>query len=657
MGRGQGRAGRTWIGAVAALGVMTVGVLAGCTGGPPGPQDTADALAAALTSGDFGDVAFAAGDPTQVTEERKAVFAGLAPWEPAVRVESVATDKGDDSKATATLAYTWDVDASPNDWTYSTHAALTRVDDDWQVTWSSFVLAPDLVEGETLGVRRVTAERADVLGAGGAVLVEPRAVSRIGIDKTRVDAAGLDAVARGLAAALGMDPDAYATRVAEAGPKAFVEAIVVRATDQSYDVPALAALPGVNVVADELPLAPTRTFARPVLGTVGDATAEIVDASKGAVVAGDLTGLSGLQRQYDAQLRGLPGLTVVATTAAGATRELFHVEPTAGQPLQTTIDPVLQQSAEDILAPVGPASAIVAIRPSTGDVLAVASGPGGGGLSTATVGSYAPGSTFKVVSALALLRHGSTVDTPMSCTPTVTVDGREFANYPGYPSNRLGDIPMRTALANSCNTAFISAGDQVAQTDLVSAAASLGLGGDPTLGFAAFMGSVPGDSTGTEHAASMIGQGRVEASPLAMATVAASVVQGARVTPHLVAPAATADDPTPAPVATDGATAGAGGAPAVDAAPLTADEATALRSMMRGVVTEGSAGFLADVPGAEVIAKSGTAEFGTGDDLSNHVWMIAGQGDLAVAVFVEVGDFGTTTAGPLLEAFLRAAAG
>ena len=75
---------------------------------------------------------------------------------------------------------------------------------------------------------------------------------------------------------------------------------------------------------------------------------------------------------------------------------------------------------------------------------------------------------------------------------------------------------------------------------------------------------------------------------------------------------------------------------------------------MRGVVTEGGATFLQDVPGDEVAAKTGTAQFGEAGNLQNHVWMIAIQGDLAVAVFVDVGEYGSTTAGPLLEQFLPA---
>jgi cell division protein FtsI/penicillin-binding protein 2 len=77
--------------------------------------------------------------------------------------------------------------------------------------------------------------------------------------------------------------------------------------------------------------------------------------------------------------------------------------------------------------------------------------------------------------------------------------------------------------------------------------------------------------------------------------------------------------------------------------------------MLRGVVTSGSGSLLADVPGPPVIAKTGTAEFEADGNVLTHAWMIAAQGDLAVAVFVDRGESGSRTAGPILEAFLRAA--
>ncbi|GEL98469.1 penicillin-binding transpeptidase domain-containing protein [Cellulomonas terrae] len=639
--------------------VTVVAGLAACSAEPPNPDSATAALASALASGDFTEAPFSGGaaDVSAATAARTAAFEGLAPWEPQVAVVSTTIDEKDKDLATVTLGYTWDVDESDADWTYETHAKLARDDEDvWHATWSPSMLAPDLAEGEVLTVQKARADRANVLGAGGAVIVEPRLVHRLGIDKTQVAPPEQEAAARALASALRMDPEAYVAKVAAAGEKAFIEAITVRDGDPGYDVAGLAALAGVNDVTDMLPLAPTRQFARPILGTVGPATAEIIEKSDGAVSDGDLTGLSGLQRQYDAQLRGLPGLTITASQPDGAApRRLYVVEPTPGTPLTTTFDVGLQGAAEAVVATVGPASAIVAIRPSTGDVLAAASGPGGEGMSTATLGQFAPGSTFKVATALALLRSGLSAESDTTCPATVSVDGRTFTNFPEYPTDKLGTIPLATAFANSCNTAFISARDAANQDALIDAAGSLGLDPHAALGFPAFLGDVPADSDGTDHAASMIGQGRVLASPLGMATVAASVARGQTVVPRLVVPAEGAATPSP----TDDATAAS--EEPTDArrptVPLTADEAATLRQLMRGVVTEGGATFLLDVPGDEVAAKTGTAQFGEAGNLQNHVWMIAIQGDLAVAVFVDVGEYGSTTAGPLLEQFLRAAQG
>ena len=655
--RMQARVRARGLAAVLALLALGASGLTACSADRPGPEKAAQALAEGIASGDLAGVTFAAGSPDVATinQVRTDAFAGLAPWTPSVEVGTAVIDPKDENAATVELSYTWDVGAGS--WTYTTTARLARdAEDAWRTTWLPSLLAPDLVDSETLTVERVAAERATVVGTGGTPIVEPRPVVRVGVDKTRVDAAGQDAAARALAGALDMDADAYAAKVAGAGAKAFVEAIVVRADDAAYDTAALGSITGVNLVSDTIPLAPTRTFARPVLGTVGEATAEIVEQSEGAIVAGDQTGLSGLQRQYDAQLRGLPGATIRATSTDGAAvRELFHVEPIAGTPLETTLDVDLQTTAEQVLSAVTPASAIVALRPSTGEVLAVASGAGGEGMSTATLGQYAPGSTFKVVSTLALLRSGLTPDSTVTCPTSITVDGRAFENFPGYPTEHNGDIPLSTAFANSCNTAFIGARDQATQPALVDAAGALGLVPDASLGFASFLGAVPEQAEGTAHAASMIGQGQVLASPLGMATVAASVSAGHQVVPVLVHPVeGAAPDATTA--ATAAATTAATTSAGADATPLTAAEAESLHALMRGVVTDGGATLLQGVPGEPVAAKTGTAQAGEGDALHNHVWMIAIQGDLAVAVFVETGEYGSTTAGPLMDAFLRSAA-
>ena len=173
---------------------------------------------------------------------------------------------------------------------------------------------------------------------------------------------------------------------------------------------------------------------------------------------------------------------------------------------------------------------------------------------------------------------------------------------------------------------------QSAARGALAAAATLGLGIDHDLGFPAYFGSVPQPETDTEAAASLIGQGRVLASPMAMAAVVASVQEGATVVPTLVE--GYTDDPPEG------------------AAPLTKGEAEALRSMLREVVVSGSGRGLADLPGP-VLAKTGTAEFERDGEVLTHAWIVAAQGDLAVAAYVEVGESGSRTAGPLVEALLR----
>ncbi|MCL2455410.1 MAG: penicillin-binding transpeptidase domain-containing protein [Micrococcales bacterium] len=384
---------------------------------------------------------------------------------------------------------------------------------------------------------------------------------------------------------------------------------------------------------------------RAVLGTVGEASARIAEQSGGAIVAGDLTGLSGLQRQHDEQLRGVPGWEVRATAHDGAERVVFRADPVPGADLRTTIDPALEKTAADLLAEETSVSALVAIRPSTGELLAVASGPGGGGLSTATVGRYAPGSTFTIVSALALLRSGLSVDATVPCLPSVTVDGKAFANSSGYPASATGPISLTTAFARSCTTAFSGAGERLTDADLVAAARSLGLDHESEAGFGAFLGSLPDGTDAAGRAAVMVGQGQVLVSPLGMATVLATVSAGQTVSPRIVADAPV----TVSPVNRQGGT----GAVAV---PLTTDETVALRALLRASAERTPE--LSALVGDDLLAMTGTAELVTADGtVVDRVWTMAATGDLAVVVFVEVGDLETVTAESIMAAFLAAAAG
>lgn len=618
---------------VAAL-VLTVTSLAACTDAdePTGPdaQEAVDALAAGLESGDLAEVVFTE-PPADASAELAEVVEGMGEVEPVVVAGEA--DEGEGT-ATAQLRWTWPI--AGDEWTYTTDVELTEGADAWEVTWERALVEPHLKPGSVLDITPIGGVRGPIIGAGGVALVTERPVVRFGIDRSQVPKPVAVASAGRLARLVGIDAAPYVAQVEAAGDQAFVEAIVFRRDDvpvevaQGYD-----ALRGALAVQDDIPLAPTREFAAPILGTVGPVTAEMIDEEPERYAIGDVAGLSGLQARYDEELQGVDGAVVNAVAPDGGERELFRVAAQPGPALELTLDERLQSLAERLLADVGPSSALVAIKPSTGAILAAANGPGTDGYNTATYGQIAPGSTFKSVSSLALLRAGLTPDSPVACTDSVVVDGKRFENYDDYPSGALGTIPLRTAIANSCNTAVIAQRGELGDRDLAAAAASLGLGIDHDLGFPAYFGQVEPPASETAAAADLIGQGTVLASPMAMATVIASIQAGETVVPRLVK---SVEVSVPD-----------------EAEPLSRQEAAQLRGLLRAVVTSGSGTGLLDVPGPQVIAKTGTAEFERDGDLLTHAWMIGAQGDLAVAVFVDLGSSGSGTAGPILEAFLRGA--
>ena len=669
--------------ALALVGLVLGASLVACDDGRAGAESAAKQLATAVSALDVGSVAFEGKESGAANDQLKEIFKGMDPVKPAVESGQLTMEA---ATATVPLNYSWKIGSG--EWKYTTSAEFKKSGDKWLTVWNPATLVPELAEGEIVYSATHTPARADILGAGDVPLVTYRPVVNVGIDKPALGGADPADSATKLAQLVGVDPAAYAQQVQASGPEAFVAAITLREDGRTITDGQIGEIPGARAVRDFLPLAPTRTFARALLGTAAEANAEQIEKSNGALKAGDTTGTGGLQQQYDAQLRGSDGIQVFAEKAGLTAEEkqtlpdegrrvLFQTEIKVGTPLKTTLDPKLQQLAEDVLGKVGPASAIVALRPSSGAVLAAASGPGSNGYDTAMLGQYAPGSIFKMVDSLAMFRNGMTPDSKVDCPSTLTVDGRTFKNAEGYPASSLGSVTLRDAFAHSCNTAFINARDTVSQAQLESAATSLGVAVEaPALGAAAFLGSVPGDSAGTEHAASMIGQGKVLLSPLAAAIMAGSVAKGAPVAAQLVlnpnegvtspgaestatAGTGTAGTPPAAPpsgdATTDTATPSASVPAATVGTPVTAAEAASLADMMRAVVTSGHAGFLASVPGEPVGAKTGTAEFGNDTPPKTHAWIVAVHGDLAVAVFVEDGGLGATTSGPLLKEFLTQA--
>lgn len=571
-------------------------------------------ITAGLSSGELSDDDFLVpGGQPPASEQVAKVYAGMGSLRPTVTLVSEPQSQRP-GEMRAELAWSWVVHEGKAAWEYTTPLDLTREGDTWRARYHPGLVVPGLADGEALRANRLSTKRGSVLGEGGEPIATNTAAWRLGIDKTTTNVTTAVASARKLAELLGQDPDALAARVEKAGPRAFIEARLLRQHDPADQELARKAQAwiGVRAVPTTFPLGRTSSFLRPILGVVGDATAEQVEKSGGTIRPGDLVGRGGLQEARNHVLAGTTGFVVSVVEPGGDTREQFRVAALDGSDVWTTINVPLQEKAEALLAPIGSASALVVLRPSDGAVVAAASGPGSQGLSTATLGQYAPGSTMKLVTALAMIRAGATADTMVECSDGYVVDGYRFDNWAGYPAGMLGQVRLRDAFAWSCNAAFLAQADALGVDELADAAASLGLTGEPNLVAGGFLGRVPTDGTPAEKAGAMIGQGRVLASPLGMATVAASIAAGHTVSPMLV------DEPgrqvTPPPT------------------PLTEAEASVLRELMRAVVTDGTAkplGVLGDVG-----AKTGTASWGPAP-VKYHGWVVVTRGDLAVAAFIE----------------------
>ncbi|MDN5732456.1 MAG: penicillin-binding protein, partial [Yaniella sp.] len=609
--------------------------------------------------------------------------AALAAYPATVSLDSVVEDDADELTATADYTVTWNLsdgteaedaaeasdapvesDATSEDhWSYTTQATLVWDDEAeaWEPQLAAETLVPGLAEGGRVDVAVAPAQRGKILDTQDVPLATERPVQRIGIDKTHLlnelavdgeeptddevsEAAAESATA--LAEALDLDTDTFIDRVQAAGDRAWVEFIVLRDDDET-DIPSdqITEIPGAVAREDTMVLGPTATFARSLLGSYGEPSAEQVENSDGEMTAGTPTGLSGLQHTYNEELSGTNGLEITVDNADVSTEDLpdsdpveFSRESEDGTAITTTLDTRIQELAEETIGDSDVLAGLVAIRPSDGHILAAADGPEDTSWPLAMQGSYAPGSTFKIVTALAMLRNGMDAESTVECPETINVGGTEISNFDGYPSDHLGEITLADAIAQSCNTSFVGQFEDISPQQEHDAATALGLVEDPIVGYdGAFLGSVPTDVEGTQHAAGLFGQGLVQTSPLGMATVAASVSAGETVSPVLVS------DPSVDPTENENL---------LGNTPLTEDEAAQLRELMSGPVETGTVPILQDVPGAPVLAKTGTAEYvSEGEDLA-HTWIMALHGDLAVSLFFHEGFAGAQTNGPVLKEFL-----
>ncbi|KEG41734.1 penicillin-binding transpeptidase domain-containing protein [Streptomyces althioticus] len=344
--------------------------------------------------------------------------------------------------------------------------------------------------------------------------------------------------------------------------------------------------------------------------------------------------LDTLRQKYGDKAGGSPAveLSIRHTTDEADTPLLTLAEGEPGK-LRTTLSAGVQAAAEKAVKDY-PESSVVALKPSTGEVLAVANNRGDG-FNAAFQGQVAPGSTMKIITAAMLIDNGVTsMNGPAPCTDTATWQSQTFKNLTGMEPNE--GATLANSFLRSCNTAFIKLIDEKPIDDASltrEAQERFGLGRDDwKTGIASFDGSVPA-SGGPDRAANAIGQGQVQMNPLNMASVTATAVTGAFRQPYLVSPELD-------------------GRQLAQAKGLPGGTSAQLKEMMRLTATQGTAQKAMSGLGGDIGAKTGSAE--VDGNATSDSWFTGFRNDVAAAAMAQQGGHGGDAAGPIVAAVLRA---
>ncbi|MEV0925121.1 penicillin-binding transpeptidase domain-containing protein [Streptomyces spongiicola] len=335
------------------------------------------------------------------------------------------------------------------------------------------------------------------------------------------------------------------------------------------------------------------------------------------------TGESGVETWIEPADADAPNRTLL-TLARGRTKKL-----------QTTLDADVQAAAEQAVKKYDRAS-VVAVRPSTGEISAVANSPAGG-FNVAMEGAQAPGSTMKIVTAAMMLEHGLVggPTSPVECPKEVTWSGRTFHNNKNFS---IANGTFRDSFRRSCNTFFMKALGPLNAKGVEDIALSqtarkyFGLGGVWSIGIVSTDARIP-VSTGPETAASYIGQGKVTMNALSVASLSATVKNGAFRQPVIVPREMIKGELT-------------------TARPLPGNMAAILRSLMGAAATDGTAAKAMSAVSGDKGAKTGSAEVDGQSD--SNSWFTGYADDLAAGSVVQSGGYGSGPAGSVVASVLNA---
>jgi peptidoglycan glycosyltransferase len=361
---------------------------------------------------------------------------------------------------------------------------------------------------------------------------------------------------------------------------------------------------------------------------------EVKDGAPGTV--GDLVGGSGLEEGLQTRLAGKPDELLDVVTKKGRTlRTLGTHAGHPGRDAKTTLDVNIQRAATDAYGPtVGGA---VVMQPKTGDILAVVTsaeldpnnwvGVPLDPFNRALSGLYPPGSSMKVVTSSAALDTGTVTASTQLTGP------QEYKGVRNFESESFASLDFATALKFSVNTAFAQVAEKLGAKRMKHYADAFGFNRVPTMPLHAATSSFPLPLDEGDLLWSAVGQAQVVATPLEMASVAATVANGGmRMEPRILL----SDRPA-------------------GSRAMSRRSAATLTTLMEGVV-QGGTGTAAQIPGVAVAGKTGTAEVDVNGVRKNHAWFVcfapAGNPTLAVSVVSELGGVGGVVAAPLARGIL-----
>jgi Penicillin binding protein transpeptidase domain/NTF2-like N-terminal transpeptidase domain len=562
--------------------LVAVVALSGCTPRPEGPNPTAEKYFHALSTGDTATAAQLSDDPKEARGALNSAWAGLQ----ATHLDAqILSSKYAEDTGNVGYRFTWHLPKNRT-WTYDGNLQMARDEGRWRVRWNTTGLHPRLGEHQMFALRADPPRRASVNELGGSDVLAPGYVYHYTLDATQAGG-NLMGTVQAIVDVLHpfnnalVDPQLLAEQASSAAQP--VDLVTLHPDDHDKVLQAIGRLPGI-VITPQPDMLPTDPHFAPA----------VVGAVKKAVID---------------QLDGQAGWRVVSVNQNGVDVAVLHeVEGSPAPSVSITLDRVVQNAAQRAVDSRGGKAMIVVIKPSTGEVLAIAQNGGADadGL-IATTGLFPPGSTFKMVTAGAAVdRDMATPNTMLGCPGHLDIGHRTIPNYGGFD---LGVVSMSRAFASSCNTTFAELSSKMPPRGLTQAASQYGIGLDYQMeGITTVTGSVPPTVDLAERTEDGFGQGKVLASPFGMALVAATVAAGKTPVPQLIAGRATTVDG--------------------DSTPISPKMVDALRPMMRLVVTNGTA---KEINGCgEVYGKTGEAEFPGG----SHSWFAGYRGDLAFASLI-----------------------